>query len=86
MRLMDIILPLPSLLLAIVIVAVLGPGLINAMLAVALVILPHYVRLARAAVMTENHRRNTSTAARVSRRRHDAPDVRHRAAELHSRR
>ena len=37
MRLMDIILTLPSLLLAIVIVAILGPGLINAMLAVAIV-------------------------------------------------
>ena len=37
MRLMDIILTLPSLLLAIVIVAILGPGLMNAMLAVAIV-------------------------------------------------
>ena len=56
MRLMDIILTLPSLLLAIVIVAVLGPGLMNSMLAVAIVILPHYVRLARAAVITETSR------------------------------
>jgi dipeptide transport system permease protein len=53
MRLMDITLTLPSLLLAIVIVAILGPGLMNAMLAVAIVLLPHYVRIARAAVMTE---------------------------------
>ena len=45
MRLMDIMLALPSLLLAIVVVAILGPGLINAMLAVAIVLLPHYVRL-----------------------------------------
>src|SRR5688500_12132755 len=37
MRLMDVILTLPSLLLAIVIVAILGPGLMNSMLAVALV-------------------------------------------------
>jgi len=65
MRLMDIILTLPSLLLAIVIVAVLGPGLMNAMLAVALVILPHYVRLARAAVITETSK-DYVTAARVS--------------------
>ncbi len=50
MRIMDIILTLPSLLLAIVIVAILGPGLMNAMLAVAIVVLPHYVRLTRAAV------------------------------------
>jgi dipeptide transport system permease protein len=37
MRLMDIILAFPSLLLALVLVAVLGPGLINAMIAIALV-------------------------------------------------
>jgi dipeptide transport system permease protein len=65
MRLMDVILALPSLLLAIVIVAILGPGLMNSMLAVALVILPHYVRLARAAVITEISK-DYVTAARVS--------------------
>jgi dipeptide transport system permease protein len=53
MRLMDIILTLPSLLLAIVIVAILGPGIMNALLAVAIVLLPHYVRITRAAVITE---------------------------------
>jgi dipeptide transport system permease protein len=53
MRIMDIILTLPSLLLAIVIVAILGPGLMNAMLAVAVVVLPHYVRITRAAVIAE---------------------------------
>src|SRR6266567_3968517 len=53
MRLMDITLTLPSLLLAIVIVAILGPGLMNAMLAVAIVLLPHYVRIARAPVISE---------------------------------
>src|SRR5262249_45986846 len=53
MRLMDIILTLPSLLLAIVIVAILGPGLMNALLAVAVVVLPHYVRITRAAVVSE---------------------------------
>jgi dipeptide transport system permease protein len=65
MRVMDIILTLPSLLLAIVIVAILGPGLMNAMLAVALVILPHYVRITRAAVMAERSK-DYVTAARVS--------------------
>jgi dipeptide transport system permease protein len=65
MRLMDIILTLPSLLLAIVIVAILGPGLVNAMLAVAIVVLPHYVRLTRAAVIAEVAR-DYVTAARVS--------------------
>jgi len=53
MRLMDVMLALPSLLLAIAVVAILGPGLINAMYAIAIVLLPHYVRLARAAVIAE---------------------------------
>jgi len=56
MRLMDIILAFPSLLLALVLVAVLGPGLINAMIAIALVFQPHFVRLTRAAVMAEKNR------------------------------
>jgi dipeptide transport system permease protein len=64
MRLMDIILTLPSLLLAIVIVAILGPGLMNAMLAVAVVVLPHYVRVTRAAVIGEASR-DYVTAARM---------------------
>jgi dipeptide transport system permease protein len=53
MRTMDIILAFPSLLLALVLVAVLGPGLTNAMIAIALVLQPHFVRLTRAAVMAE---------------------------------
>lgn len=53
MRVMDIILSVPSLLLALVLVAVLGPSLLNAMIAIAIVLQPHYVRLTRAAVMTE---------------------------------
>ncbi len=65
MRLMDIILTLPSLLLAIVIVAILGPGLMNAMLAVAIVVLPHYVRITRAAVIAETAK-DYVTAARMN--------------------
>ena len=53
MRLMDIMLALPSLLLAVAVVAVLGPGLMNAMYAIAIVMLPHFVRLTRAAVIGE---------------------------------
>ncbi|MFC0337015.1 dipeptide transport system permease protein [Kushneria avicenniae] len=56
MRLMDIMLSIPSLLLAVVVVAVLGPGLFNAMLAIAVVYLPHYVRLTRSSVITERER------------------------------
>jgi dipeptide transport system permease protein len=65
MRVMDVILTLPSLLLAIVIVAILGPGLMNAMLAVAVVVLPHYVRTVRAAVLAEVSK-DYVTAAKVS--------------------
>jgi dipeptide transport system permease protein len=65
MRMMDIILTLPSLLLAIVIVAILGPGVMNALLAVAIVLLPHYVRIARAAVIAETSK-DYVTAAKVS--------------------
>jgi dipeptide transport system permease protein len=64
MRLMDIILTLPSLLLAIVIVAILGPGVMNAMLAVAVIVLPHFVRITRAAVITEMSK-DYVTAARA---------------------
>ena len=65
MRLMDIILAFPSLLLALVLVAVLGPGLLNAMIAIALVLQPHFVRLTRAAVMAEKSR-DYVTAAKVA--------------------
>ncbi len=56
MRLMDIILSFPSLLLALVLVAILGPSLLNAMIAISLVLQPHYVRLTRAAVINERTR------------------------------
>jgi len=65
MRLMDILMTMPSLLLAIVIVAILGPGLMNAMLAVAIVVLPHYVRITRAAVIAESSK-DYVVAAQVS--------------------
>jgi len=65
MRLMDILMTMPSLLLAIVIVAILGPGLMNAMLAVAIVVLPHYVRITRAAVIGESSK-DYVVAAKVS--------------------
>ena len=64
MRVMDVILAFPSLLLALVLVAVLGPGLTNAMIAIALVLQPHFVRLTRASVMAEK-RREYVTAAKV---------------------
>jgi dipeptide transport system permease protein len=65
MRFMDILLALPSLLLAIVIVAILGPGLINAMIAVAVTYLPQFTRLTRASAITEQTK-DYVTASRVS--------------------
>ncbi len=53
MRLADMMMALPSLLLAVAIVAILGPGLTNTMYAIAIVSLPHYTRLARAAALSE---------------------------------
>ena len=65
MRAMDIILSVPSLLLALAIVAILGSGLLNAMIAVAITYVPHYARLARAAVLTELPK-DYVTASRVA--------------------
>lgn len=65
MRIMDIILAFPPLLLALVLVAILGPGLFNAMIAIALVLQPHFARLVRAAVMAEKSREYV-TAAKLS--------------------
>ncbi|MEZ5824440.1 MAG: ABC transporter permease subunit [Geminicoccaceae bacterium] len=64
MRIMDVILAFPSLLLALVLVAVLGPGLVNAMISIAIVLQPQFVRLTRAAVLSESNREYV-TAARV---------------------
>jgi len=65
MRVMDVVLAFPSLLLALVLVAILGPGLTNAMIAIALVLQPHFARLTRAAVMAEKNREYVM-AARVA--------------------
>jgi ABC-type dipeptide/oligopeptide/nickel transport system permease subunit len=52
MRMMDVLLAFPSLLLAIAIVSVLGPGLQNALLAIAIVSIPVYARVVRASVLS----------------------------------
>jgi peptide/nickel transport system permease protein len=52
MRIMDVVLGFPSLLLAIAIVAALGPGLRNTMLAIAVVSIPAYARVMRASVLS----------------------------------
>ncbi len=65
MRFMDIVLAFPSLLLALVMVAILGPGLLNAMIAIAIVLQPHFVRLTRASVLNEMGK-DYVTSARVA--------------------
>ena len=65
MRVVDIMLALPSLLLALVLVAIFGPSIGNAALALTFVALPHYVRLTRAAVLVEVNR-DYVTASRVA--------------------
>ena len=50
-RLTDALLALPGVLLALVVIAALGPGLRNVMLAVAVSVVPQYVRLLRATVL-----------------------------------
>jgi peptide/nickel transport system permease protein len=52
MRVMDVLLAFPSLLLAIAIITVMGQGLINAMLAISVVTIPAYARVVRSAVLT----------------------------------
>jgi len=65
MRFMDIVLTMPGLLLAIVIVAILGPGIMNAVISVAIVYLPYFVRVTRAAVIGELAR-DYVTASKVN--------------------
>ena len=52
MRIMDVLLAFPALLLAIAIVTVLGPGLTNALIAISIVSIPAYARVVRASVLS----------------------------------
>ena len=56
MRLMDVLLAFPSILLAIVIVSILGPSLVNAMLAIGIVFIPQIARVVRSAVISVRER------------------------------
>src|SRR5271165_5245079 len=64
-RLMDLIMAVPSLVLAILVVAVLGPSLANTIVAVTIVYLPRYVRLVRASALGELSK-DYVTAAKVA--------------------
>lgn len=52
MRVMDVVLAFPALLLAISIVTILGPGLLNALLGITITFIPQYARLSRASVLS----------------------------------
>jgi len=56
MRIMDVLMAFPSLMLAIAIVSVLGPGLVNALLAIGIVSIPSYARVMRASVISVKER------------------------------
>jgi dipeptide transport system permease protein len=64
-RVMDLLLAMPSLVLAILVVAILGPSLPNTIVAVTIVYLPRYVRLVRAAALGERNK-DYVVAARVA--------------------
>jgi dipeptide transport system permease protein len=64
-RIMDLIMAIPSLVLAILIIAVIGPSLTNTIIAVTIVYLPRYVRLVRASALAELSK-DYVTAARVA--------------------
>lgn len=65
MRMMDLILAVPGLVLAILIIAVIGPNLTNTIVAVTIVYLPRFVRLVRASAINELTK-DYVTAAKVS--------------------
>jgi len=65
MRILDVVLAFPFLLLAIAIVAVLGPGLTNAMLAIAIVNIPVYARVIRSSVLSVKEEEYVAAARSV---------------------
>ena len=81
MRLIDSLMALPALVLALTITAVLGPGLPNAMLAIAVVAMPTFTRLVRGQVMAIKQREYVDAAIAVGVRplrvalRHIMPNV-----------
>ena len=65
MRCMDVLLALPGLLLAIGVITILGPGLVNTVIAIAVGALPGYVRLVRGSAIAEMGR-DYVTASRIA--------------------
>ena len=67
MRMTDLLLAFPYFLLTIVFVAVLGPSLVNAVIAISFWTMPHYIRLARAAVLSVKAREFVEAAKALGR-------------------
>jgi ABC-type dipeptide/oligopeptide/nickel transport system permease subunit len=67
MRVTDLLLAFPYFLLTIVLVAVLGPSLVNAMIAIAVWTTPHYVRLVRAVTLSVKGREFVAAARALGR-------------------
>jgi len=65
MRILDVQLAFPFLLLAIAIVSVLGPGLVNAMLGIAIVTIPAYARVMRASVLAAKEEEYVAAARSI---------------------
>jgi peptide/nickel transport system permease protein len=65
MRIVEMLLAFPYILLAVVIVGALGPGLINAIIAVAITSIPFYARLMRGIVVTVAHQQFVEAAVAV---------------------
>jgi peptide/nickel transport system permease protein/dipeptide transport system permease protein len=65
MRIMDIILAFPYILLAIVVVAYLGPSLQNAMIAIAITYVPRFARIVRGSVLEECEKDYVSAARAI---------------------
>lgn len=69
MRVMDALLALPPLLLAMTLVVILGPNLLNTSLALGIVYVPRFARVARAAVLTQSHAQYVEAAFAIGRTR-----------------
>ncbi len=65
MRLIDVLLAFPGIVLAIAVVAILGPGLVNAMIAVGVAYIPVFARVVRGSILVEKEREYIN-AARLS--------------------
>ena len=62
LQLIDVLMTLPSILLAIVVVSIVGPTLLNTILAVAIVSIPGFTRLMRATTMSEKMKQHVTAS------------------------